>query len=965
MIGPFIHSLVYCFVLASVFGCSNQRAKSTISIQFQEKSNSALAVKIQHLIINVSGSSLPLTVFEYDCEVDDCTKVSFELSSGSHLIQLLVVTEDGTGMSRVNYGDVLAQLKGGDNNIEIAVVEKGTFRAEGKISGRYIPKVNYPMADKYLTGTVSTHVAIGGGKPDMRITNSEIFGGWFNAFILDGVPFKFKFTGFDASGKSYFDMPLFSDLHGSEGMRLSSAGIAATNNTIVHYYSNLDYFDERDSSTFVRRLFERKILGFFGQNPSNRYYCANPISGSTVFDGMNGRGRICKTIDGPAATTCSNFFQYSDISVAGTPTSCGTVPPAPAFAIDLNRMGYNEEFAGTYGPFTKWTSNGQSGFVHIDNTTSTIKWQLHPNVYLPHGVEVFVRTQAANFNTDEIRDRFGDGIACEKLTEHQFVSIGSAVGASGTKALSTAQINSGNLVAVLCPKKSGTEYYRTAKVHYGGFMGGGTPAKIALGKAAQINGNTNKLYNGVCYPYIIEVQTANNQPAHLMTPQTFNLVTSKPGPIAFYGNLDACMGNTPLAPQEISLTGRAVVYLKTTLADGLPESASIVDPSNTLIAGTTPIISTTRPNASTLRLVPDFHRASLLEVAHTESCVPFQVARMSAENELTFNTISAMAEITGTFSVGSTAIQYYSSESACKTGSPQLSSSLALASDQALDMIWIKYTNGSAGTLQNVIRNCSGGYTCVTTNVPVVAPGAYTHSQFRNFGGVAEVNGCLQMSLAAFDNHYPNAYPVPIPGMGTISIADSGDTAGTFFYYSPGQTCGASLPSLNPSIGIGYMGYETELKFMYQPGRTGFLELDADVNGTAIESAPIPVSYNGIWGRVEIAEGSYDDMGQYNSTYTKVYNITNLSSMALVTGLNVYFEYTTGNKIGFAGGVFPGLVGSPLCSVNMNYNYDCQIQVAFTPNGTPSTEQNVMWIEYNGGDGNFKTQIVIRAEEIP
>lgn len=458
------------FLVVSVFGlgCSKkQSSSSSINLSFQTKNNSTLNTEIETIILNISAPDLHVQVWQWECEQVSCASLTVEVQAGSsRLIQLLVVTGDASDTTKVNYGDTLTNIEGGDNVVAINVNELASFDNEGSLSGQYIPAAGHPLAGKKLTGDVEMNVYVGVGKPDMKIKKFEIFGGWFKLFLLDAIPFKYLFSGFDSSGNFYLKRPIFNDLHDSEGLDLSSAGIQANGSNIIKYSSALNLFDNRDG-VFHQRPFPSRTLGFFGQNTGGKSLCSKTLPGSTVFDGNNTESYLCKSV---AGLNCANYFQWSDInkSLAGSHTGAANscTSSANEYEVRLSHIGDGFEGDGMlpfYGPFITSPVAGQAELIDVDTSTGEVSWTLNSEVYLPRGIEIFTATLAANYNEEQISDH-DDGTDCSKLTSLGFVSQGVATGTSGSQNIPMATANSSNLYVVACPIRLSGQYYNTAAV---------------------------------------------------------------------------------------------------------------------------------------------------------------------------------------------------------------------------------------------------------------------------------------------------------------------------------------------------------------------------------------------------------------------------------------------------------------------------------------------------------------------
>ncbi|MCH2534674.1 MAG: hypothetical protein MK008_09565 [Bdellovibrionales bacterium] len=98
------------------------------------------------------------------------------------LIQLLVVYEDPNGgVMEFNYGDVISNITGGENFLDITVTPIGTSTQETIFAGRYLEAANQGP-----TGIVSMMLHPPNGKPAMEVEKEPINNGWFRFFHPGG-----------------------------------------------------------------------------------------------------------------------------------------------------------------------------------------------------------------------------------------------------------------------------------------------------------------------------------------------------------------------------------------------------------------------------------------------------------------------------------------------------------------------------------------------------------------------------------------------------------------------------------------------------------------------------------------------------------------------------------------------------------------------------------------------------------
>ena len=405
-IGLLITLLIFC-------GCTEKESSSSVVIEFQSKgvsSQSLAAEDIEIIIVNVSGPGIPTKVVaQRDCHESNevCSSIVLnDIPTGSNrFIQLLVVTKESeTDNGSIYYGDVESEIVG-EVSVPILIEEKANFNNEADFVGQYKPKIGHPLANKFLTGNMSVNVFVGLGKPLMTIGSTEIFGGWFNFFLLDTVRFKMFFTGWDETGAFHSNIEIFNDLHNGLGLNIDKIMVDASssNTKIASFNYEGDIWEERDNE-FLKRNFEQKIFAILG--PSVKEACYD--SGS-AYDGSSG-SRICTDED------CDSYLQWSSVerSLAGDSVACPALA-AKKWKLDVSRLEDEDDLAGFYGPFS---SQGDGNpYIYIDG--SSVMWRLDDKSKIS-GVHVFTRT-TAGFDEDSIRTHgIGDGYDCSKLSANGF-----------------------------------------------------------------------------------------------------------------------------------------------------------------------------------------------------------------------------------------------------------------------------------------------------------------------------------------------------------------------------------------------------------------------------------------------------------------------------------------------------------------------------------------------------------------
>lgn len=473
-----LKTILLSVVVITIFAsCSAKKSSSSIEINFQTKgvsSQSLSAEDIGLIIVNISGPGIEnKIVAQKECDDGElCNSISIDNipSGSSRLIQLLVITkeDDEVGGSGVlYYGDVSQELSG-SAEVPIKIEERANFANESRFTGHYLPKVGHALAGKFLTGELQVNVFVGLNKPMMTIGTSEIFGGWYDLFLLDNVRFKFIFTGWDFQGNKHEKVEVFNDVHSGLGLNIAKVleGATSTNNKIA----NFNYSGQVKDGDSLRR-FESRIVAALGA--SQKRLCYDSVSS---FDGSSGSNQICKDLN------CTNYLAWSDLtkSMSDGVAQCPDPMPQTGWVLNTKKLNDKGAFSGFMGPF----SNGGDGLESIMVSSTDVKWRLDNKTKLS-GVHVFTRA-TAGFDEDLVRtSNLGDGYDCSKLASHGFSNPKTGTQMTGFyqynfSATEQSAFSNGNLSVFLCPVRPDGKYFETAYVHRDHFQDHSNALRFAV-----------------------------------------------------------------------------------------------------------------------------------------------------------------------------------------------------------------------------------------------------------------------------------------------------------------------------------------------------------------------------------------------------------------------------------------------------------------------------------------------------
>lgn len=472
---------------------------------------------LSHVIINVTGPGMsgPF-VFSWDAERPDpnCAGdvCSILVPSGdSRLIQVLAVYEQtdisGDKVMDFQYGDILKPLKASEESVNISVtsIMSGSV-TEAELVGRYLE-----TADFGPTGKLEIRYSPP-NKPSLLIETREMFGGWFSAFGLIGVPFQYVING----------KVIFS------GDPSTFEGKLGTNLMKINWPA---YFENHSGSSTDFRARDPKVqyVGFFGPGASTDHKVCYPSS-PTAIQGSY----LTASISSPLQWAPTDTTNSGVVSVQGGGNSTSTLPNAcadssgvwtvKAFDIDPETRGMPD----VYGPFLK---------RDLTESAGTVSWEV-----LPGGDQEVLGFSlfALDGNLlDSYRENMGDGYRCPDIERDRNAGVSGVyhVG-EATTAMSNMTIPSEyqSFAKVLCPRTSFG--LMNAAAYSWGSGGGGGPIgpylRVEL-MGALSNGDGYDLSQNQCYEAQLKL-FENGGTYSLTSPLTITLGT-QPGQFSFYTDI--------------------------------------------------------------------------------------------------------------------------------------------------------------------------------------------------------------------------------------------------------------------------------------------------------------------------------------------------------------------------------------------------------------------------------------------
>lgn len=456
------------------------------TVKSEKVGASGLAVRRlpARIMINISGPGIekPLvTIWQSDYGMQPPS--SFELivpRGSSRLFQVLAITRDlyfdadnrvvADGAESFFYGDVTKELANQIENVEIALQEISLGEqglGEGVITGRYLDQDGTGP-----TGKVNIYFQPPNAPP-MIVAQSELHGGWFQFFRIDGVNFFYELE----DGRRLFER--FSlDYPGFEW------GPARALFRYPKAWRNIGGNPENGRKPVPQK---HLVTGYFGPGAGNRKVCLSegmekPLGDLYVHE--TGDERVMWV--GKKESLSAGEAGVSNGSASPGECEGGTRFENRLYP-SVAKLGSVHEAMGFMGPFQQVNGLDQNpqyieaDYVDPEAKKVELKWRYLPGVTGPgriSGVEIFARVLPPGVS-DPVRREYedGDGIHCGELTNKSRLSLPFAfkksVSYDPNSLEQTAEVagidlgdwETGRVQFVICPYKDRNEYFRSGVVY--------------------------------------------------------------------------------------------------------------------------------------------------------------------------------------------------------------------------------------------------------------------------------------------------------------------------------------------------------------------------------------------------------------------------------------------------------------------------------------------------------------------
>lgn len=474
---------------------------------------------LNHLIINVTGPGISTPVyFSWDSHDGSNTPPStFTLDvpqGSSRLVQVLAVYRDG-GNKAFFYGDIAGlSTTGASNTATVNVSLISNSLGEGQIAGRYLTSANRGPTGKIITKYTPA------GRPAMLIETSEIYGGYFRVFALQGAQFNYTLE----DGTDLFGGAVDVDLNNDAGLQEYATQV-----------NMAPFWSEEDDSTRMEVEQSHLTFGWFASAANNSLLTGKSICYTDPGSASSleiQRAYLSDT--GPdtlewGTDTLIATGDWQDNALTEDPTDLLCADSGDRYSdylsIDHTALNSHDSVLALRGPYVLRLQdiNGwREGFsVHYGSAGLKLEWEYLPGTVTDgaykalDGTDIYWRARVSEEGgwDEEYRN---DGYDCPKLGNYGFQLLHSESATPGNLAESNTlaalpagfgnAFNEGRVDLVMCPYStnalSAKTYYRGG-MSFHSYSGGSRATEMELVKLSGDPGTTLHAYNGTCTPFLL------------------------------------------------------------------------------------------------------------------------------------------------------------------------------------------------------------------------------------------------------------------------------------------------------------------------------------------------------------------------------------------------------------------------------------------------------------------------------
>ncbi len=442
-----------------------------VSAQSQEPANGFV---VSRVILNVRGEGIN-GIFSRCWSVDgdqECHHLAGkdslfvpDLPTGQKLVQLVIIADEelsnGDRGDRflIYYGDKDQKFEPGVVRALLTVKLFSEEDGQGVVKGRFLG-----TGGKGPTGKLDAYIVPPTGRPAMRITETEIFDGWFTAFSL--YEKSFRYVHRDSGTVIIAENSL------EPGATDSFVKTATTKERlIVQIPESWDQEqDDNGNPIYERNSPERGVLGYFGPGSAGKMVCiidfdeSGPGDFNDLYADDQGISKLYwdPTDTAPNPTTVGRPFGGELASVEGGTICNETNVFSNALVMhkdmierDLYSMGW---FYGPFRPIDLDVGDFLDGTPSVDGTSVQLQWKFLPGVFdgpSPiQGIKAYVRGGITDMNQFSQQFDGGDGLPCDhdKALSYGFYLAGQT--SAGQESMTITGLNMqapDDTAVMLCP----------------------------------------------------------------------------------------------------------------------------------------------------------------------------------------------------------------------------------------------------------------------------------------------------------------------------------------------------------------------------------------------------------------------------------------------------------------------------------------------------------------------------------
>lgn len=463
-------TITLCFLAMTSSLLSCQRAKeedksSTLYFHLPQPGVSTLALaptSLNMIMLNISGPGIsPPILWRWSrhevCAGATCnsntvlppTSISIPnvpMGSGRLVQTLLIGKDPATGGENFYYAEAVKNLTAASETVALSPVLSGNSITTGNAAGQLLSSAGVGP-----TGRLSMAVIPPGASAPMIVDRREIFNGYFNIFLLDGVNMIYQLDG-EAT-------PLF------DNVNISSTMFTTPSNRVIRVTIPAHNQKRYENSTNVNEVrgAEKILLGYWGRDgfdvstKRSCYYNVTPYqvdrSRYQTYNGSVWSSPLLWDFSNPGGDKVSLDSGFG--TAVGSCTGDQFVDYFKFYPTAIT--GEDGEYGGFQGPY-KFITDGETGGL-VSNTYNpvnqvrTVRWDYLPGVISAGGITgstVFAKV-GSGLSTESYRTM--SGFSCDRLSAYGFEEYDVAGSAATNNRYTLTGVAYANSIVIVCPYK--------------------------------------------------------------------------------------------------------------------------------------------------------------------------------------------------------------------------------------------------------------------------------------------------------------------------------------------------------------------------------------------------------------------------------------------------------------------------------------------------------------------------------